>query len=470
MAITVVGTVTSNRASAGGNCTVTLPTELQQDDWVYVFAGWGANPGGGTSSSGWTQVGSDQSNGTGCKTQVWKKKMGASPDTSIVLTGSGAAESASAGLAIGLRGVSGDDATPTVATGNSTNPDCPSNTSTTANALAIAFAAGNAKDNNATAPTGYSNSARDGVNDNSSTQYVQISTKALGAAGAENPASYTQWNTGLWVAWTLLIRETLSVAADAGSYDHSGQDASPLSGRILAADVTSYSHSGVSAEALSGRATTGDAGSYAHSGDAITLAQGNRFDASAGQYDHTGADVTLSRGILSSASAGSYDHAGDAASLAKLAAGAFGISAGVTTYDHTGTDAALKSARKIAAASDTYLMSGQTAGVLVVRTIAAVAGAYDWSGTVVTFRKGVSMPTEAGPYSHVGSGASIVFGAYLPADHSRYAWMDDEETVLTAMVYRVLEPYLPGPHKPSASRFNDRAFDEGTRNGGNLRK
>lgn len=204
--ITLVGTPTEGSAGSGGDITLLMPTGVAQNDVVYVF--FATSSSGGTSSSGWTQIGSDLDNGADLRTQVWRKVMGASPDASIVLTGSGIGSDAGVGIAFALRGVNTttpEDATATTATGTSADPDSPSITTVTPNAWVISFAGSRANDSALTAPSGYSNEV-----DLAQAESNNISgggaTKEVTAAGAENPASWTDWTSAAWAAWSVAVR------------------------------------------------------------------------------------------------------------------------------------------------------------------------------------------------------------------------------------------------------------------------
>lgn len=204
--ITLVGSPTEAGSGGGSDITLSLPTGMQNGDVVYVC--FATSSSGGTSSSGWTQVGSDIDSGSDVRTQVFRKVMGASPDSSIVLDGSGIGSDSGVGLAYALRGVdpvTPEDTSPTTATGDSTNPNSPSVTTVTNNAWVISFAGSRANDSAFTAPSGYSNQV-DRLATDSNNISAGAATKEISTAAAENPAEWTNWSTGRWAAWSIAVR------------------------------------------------------------------------------------------------------------------------------------------------------------------------------------------------------------------------------------------------------------------------
>lgn len=216
MAIAIRGTPTANQAGNGGNVTLSMPTGVAQNDVVYVASSSNAASSGGTSSSGWTQVGSTLDNTV--RLQIFRKVMGASPDASIVLVGTGNANDSLAAVAIAFSGADTttpeDGVAPTTATGNSTNPDPASITPATNNAAAIAFSANSINDiSGNSAPTGYSNFQQAGQTDTNSTS-VRVGWKGgLSAGVAEDPGTFGGVSTSTWGAFTIVVRESGAVPA-----------------------------------------------------------------------------------------------------------------------------------------------------------------------------------------------------------------------------------------------------------------
>lgn len=285
---------------------------------------------------------------------------------------------------------------------------------------------------------------------------VRATRKVDAAAG-----SYSQTGTAA------TLKSGRKVSAAAGSYVQAGTAATPKSARKATASAGSYAQSGTSATLKSGRKITAAGGSYVQAGQPATTSKGFRFSAAAGSYDQTGAAAILKKGSAVAASVGTYVQTGQIASLAYQPADSFGLILEAGAYVQTGTSVTPKSGRKVAAGTTTYVMAGQSAGVLKTRKIAAVAGNYDWSGTTLALKHGIFLTAEAGPYGLVGTDTVLKRVFSLQVDPTVYSQQGTDVDFLA-----VATPGQPdfGPHKPFASRFNDRAFNEGTQNGGNLRK
>jgi hypothetical protein len=222
MAITIVGSPTTASAANGGDVTLSMPVGLAENDVVYAL--W-ASPRGATaaatSSAGWTELIDQSFDGGGGGTLrlgLYRKVIGASPDANIVLTGTANASDAQCACAIALRGVdttTPEDAVITTATADSTNPDPASITTVTAGAWVLAFAGSRTQDPAVTAPSGYSNSAQvDRAETSSMTAALATIEKA--SAGAEDPPSWTDWNTAPWAALTVAVRPAAVAAAVVG--------------------------------------------------------------------------------------------------------------------------------------------------------------------------------------------------------------------------------------------------------------
>lgn len=206
--ITLVGSPTEAGGAAadnGDSFTLTLPTGLLIDDVVYVFSVYGTTAGGSLVADGWTQIAEVDNTH---RSRVYRKVMGPVPDTEVVIAGSGSASDGGAAVAHALRGVNRwtpEDTTPTTATGSSTNPDPPSITTLTNKAWVFAFAASRTADGSVTAPTGYANQV-DVSTGESNAAMAAGATKEVTAAGAEDPAAWTSWTTGLWATVSVAVR------------------------------------------------------------------------------------------------------------------------------------------------------------------------------------------------------------------------------------------------------------------------
>jgi len=214
--ITLVGTPQVGNAINGGDVTLTFSTTPLENDIVIVYGGApllnGSNPT--APGTGYTQIGLHSS--ASLWFGVWIKRMGASPDSSVVCHGNGAASSATAYGCYVLRGVdttTAQDATATTAgITTSTNPDCPSITTITNNAWVLAVAGSKVLDASPGTVSGYSNQYNTAGNDTNDIT-VAGATFEKTTAGAEDPPAWSSWASGNWYAITIALRP----AADASS-------------------------------------------------------------------------------------------------------------------------------------------------------------------------------------------------------------------------------------------------------------
>lgn len=205
MAISLVtGGALTGAVNNGGTVTITFPAGVLQNDVVYVCSG--IDGPASMSTSGYTPVSNITSGSQ--QTRVWRKIMGATPDTNVAVDGTGQPQDAHTVVALILRDVEvsqPEDATPTTASGSSTNPNNASITTTFNKAWVLAFASSAVNDATITAPSGYINQTNIAQTDtNPST--TGVATKEVTVAGAEDPASWTDWATGTWGAITVAVR------------------------------------------------------------------------------------------------------------------------------------------------------------------------------------------------------------------------------------------------------------------------
>jgi hypothetical protein len=211
--ITIVDTAEAANAIDGGDVTITLSNiaGLAENDVVFVMCGTprlGSGTAATFSGGGGTSV-SGPSENTIIRTQVHRKVMSSSPDTTVVCSGTANASDAIVGVAIALRGVNAstpEDATPTIKNDTaSTNPDAISITTATNNAWVLDFASSESNDGAVTVPTGYSNLINTAGSD-TRPMSIAVSTIIKATAGAEDPPAYTNWNTARWNAHTVAVR------------------------------------------------------------------------------------------------------------------------------------------------------------------------------------------------------------------------------------------------------------------------
>lgn len=210
MAITLVDSPVTNTGS--GQVVLTLPAGVQEDDVVYVAASCQqTSPSTWSEGSGtWQLIDSEYSNDSlDNNLVVYRKVMGASPDTDVTLDGS-AGTSRHSGVLFVLRGV--DTTTPEDATATTTNgvgigtPDNPSITTVTAGAWVIAFAGSTQPDTVTNAPTNYVNLAWIA---NGADNATMGATREIASAGPEDPAAWTDitgTGTDSWTAITVAVR------------------------------------------------------------------------------------------------------------------------------------------------------------------------------------------------------------------------------------------------------------------------
>jgi len=222
MAISIIsGGALTGGINNGNAVTLTFPGGVQQDDVVYVCSGIDGTVS--PSTSGYTQIAAVTSGGH--RVGVWRKIMGATPDASVTISGTGQPQDAHAVVALILRGVETtqpEDVAATTDSGSSTNPDNPAITTTFSTTLILAFASSRVNDTAITAPSGYNNQTDIAVSDtNPST--TAVATKELSPAGTEDPASWTDWASGTWGAITVAVRPSGYVSVPVVGASGTGQ-------------------------------------------------------------------------------------------------------------------------------------------------------------------------------------------------------------------------------------------------------
>jgi len=212
MAISYVGEGNLTEGTSSTTLTVTLPTTQQGDVCYFVFS-TNQTIGGSThtASAGWDEL-STRVSGTR-RTTVFRKVMGASPDTSVTGTTSTSTNSRR-GIVYCLRGndtTTSEDATTTsTAYTTSTNPNPPSITTVTNGAWVLAIASTTV--NMTAEPSGYTNPAYTGTSGGTS---VGVSSIEKATAGAEDPGTYTA-ASGTWAAFTVAVRPAAVVVRSGG--------------------------------------------------------------------------------------------------------------------------------------------------------------------------------------------------------------------------------------------------------------
>lgn len=220
MAISFVGSA-ENSAINGADVTLTLPGGMSQDDLVIVAYAIGDNDNVNFAmamvTAGYTEVTDQFSDDTqDINLGVFRKFMGATPDTSATVDGQGGADAAVAAVCMVFRGV--DTTTPfdvarALANGiNTMHPDPPSIDWVTAGVwTVIAGASGHTLGGAATYtfPTGYTTNALDRGSDDTSDATVGMGYRT-NPADPEDPGVMTHSGTDsvsfAWCATTMALR------------------------------------------------------------------------------------------------------------------------------------------------------------------------------------------------------------------------------------------------------------------------
>ena len=208
MAFTKVGETTFIIEKNSSSKDITLPGPPIADDIVIYAQCADSVVSLGVQTSGYTDIHTDH-NSLLPGYESGYKKMGATPDT-VINFDQGAHEDTAGVLQVwrGQDTTTPEDATPTTASGGSGNPDCPSITTNTANALvfAIGFLDDDKVAASVTAPSGYSNLlAHQPTSADNAT--IMIASKEVASAGAEDPAAFGGPGNDAWVAVTFALRQ-----------------------------------------------------------------------------------------------------------------------------------------------------------------------------------------------------------------------------------------------------------------------
>lgn len=206
--IRVIGTPQTGSSTDNSNVTLTFSEAPLPGDTVVVFGG-SRNRGGfapGPVTAGYTSAYNDTS--VDPAFDVSYKKMGLTPDTSVVCNGNtGSNLDGVVYACYVLRNVSSDvlDAVATAASGSSTNPNSPSITTVTDKCMVLSLAISAVNDSTITAPSGYSNQVNINVSDTNS-YTTGGATFIKTDAGVEDPPAWSNWASGNWRAVSIALR------------------------------------------------------------------------------------------------------------------------------------------------------------------------------------------------------------------------------------------------------------------------
>jgi len=194
----------------GGDVTLTFDTGTPplENDIVVVFGGHGTDVTTLTApGSGYTQIGIHT--GSAPIFGMWYKRMGATPDLSVVCSGGGDAQDAVCYGCYVLSGVdttTAEDATATTAGPTaSTNPDPASITTANTDAWVIAVTGSDVRDTSPGTISGYSNQLNTNRNDTNDIT-IAGATFENPEADAEDPGAWSTWSSGTWYAITAAFR------------------------------------------------------------------------------------------------------------------------------------------------------------------------------------------------------------------------------------------------------------------------
>lgn len=215
--ISVVGTA-SNAATSGTSVTVTLPT-CQEDDIVIVSVGlssfYGSDSDMYLDTPGYTEVTDLFANAIyESNLGVFWKRMGPTPDTSVICRSSRSGAAGIVGVVNVFRGVDTTDAfdvthTQAIATGSS-NANSPSITPVSNGALIVISGAGSFGDWDIFPPSGYeSNAISRNEAYGAGKTTVGMASKFWDGIGAEDPGPWTGWVTSTnygWCAVTMALK------------------------------------------------------------------------------------------------------------------------------------------------------------------------------------------------------------------------------------------------------------------------
>jgi len=463
MAITVVaqkGFIVSSAAS--GSVNEALPGTPAENDIVVVglasdgrVRGDGsAGDGGIAPAAGYTTIIGSAGGTTPGYQWAWKR-MGATPDTTVeILHSNGSAGGTQAGVIQLVRGVDAttalDVTSPAAATGASGNPDPPTITPVTDNALVMAFGAldDDPVESSAGAPTNYGDlSAKDSEQAAGSAATVFLASRTLATAAAEDPGAFTSDGSDQWAAGTAAFRPAAgggntTMVASKGAYAITGKTITTTKQWLLTAAKGAYAITGKAATTSKGFVMVAAKGAYVITGKTITTTKQWLLTAAKGTYTITGKTATLFRAITLVAAKGSYAITGKAITTTKqwlltAAKGAYAITGKAATLTKSG------GAITMVAAKGAYTITGKAAittkqwlltavkGVYAITgkepitsrdiTLIAAKGAYAITGKAITTTKQWKMVAAAGVYAITGKTVTFLRTHIMVAAKGAYA-------------------------------------------------
>lgn len=223
MALSLRGTAVSGTGAADPTCT--LPVGTATDDVVYFAVHTQHNSDFDLSmiTTGYTELADlFQDDTTDSSLGVFRKIMGATPDSTAQAETGAAFAVAVCMVWTGADTTTPEDATTTTAGAiNGGTPNPPSITTVTANAIVLAIGGSSEADAVTNPPTGYSNL----VDLQSGTANVMMSSKLVASPGAEDPGTYADVSgttADAWTAATVAIRPAASTTTRGMPFGHRG--------------------------------------------------------------------------------------------------------------------------------------------------------------------------------------------------------------------------------------------------------
>lgn len=200
---------------AGTSHTINLPSSIQAGDLLIVWWGFGNDPGA-TTTTGWTNMGVDGTNGRGAI--VYKTATGSEGATDTWSTTNSVK---TATIAWRISGWQGTPEKGTAAQANSTNADPPSITPSwgAADILVLVMMDATLNTNVASAaPTNYGNLTTAATTSGSASA-VSSAERSMTATSTEDPGTFTS-PSGNWVAQTVAIQGVSGLSVFPVSFPH----------------------------------------------------------------------------------------------------------------------------------------------------------------------------------------------------------------------------------------------------------
>lgn len=483
MALSLVGTAEGDAINAG-EVTLTHPVTIDTGDVVYLAFASGDDQGTAKNlamtTSGYTKVTShplwsDDTNEVDLA--VFRKIMGATPDSTAVTADSGGGTDCStAAVEQVWRGV--DQGTPedtavTQTTGtDSSTPNSPAILTVSANTVVVSVGAGSVLDTSVTPPSGYALGVVDTAGNDAEDVTVGMAARAVAAAATnENPPAWSDFSESTqhsWCAATICIRPDTGAPATV-----TGSSASSL--QQFTAAATGDIEAGGAAATLLQELTTAAVGEQPIDGAAVTAMQAHMAAAVGALVPDGAAAAALQE--LTTAATGTESFAGTAAAaMQELTADAAGeFSAG------TSGTAAASIEELTAAATGELVLAGtaavalqdfqaQAAGVAEAQGTAAVslqeltasaAGELGYSAQAAAALQGMLAEAQGAFFEGVGGLAGVALQGVRGDAQGAFPFTGDAAAVLVTLVAMAQGT---GP-SAVAARQNWRSFSLGLRQG-----